>query len=75
MRHLVVPLFGLVANLVCMAFYLIGPFMGYGTKMEPLIALGLALVWGIYGGVYFFRISKTSGRTTMVQDRLTITVI
>ncbi|MGA7560400.1 MAG: APC family permease [Terriglobales bacterium] len=74
-RHLVVPLFGLVANLVCMAFYLIGPFMGYGTKMEPLIALGLALVWGIYGGVYFFRISKTSGRTTMVQDRLTITVI
>jgi basic amino acid/polyamine antiporter, APA family len=74
-RHLVVPLFGLGANLVCMAFYLIGPFMGYGTKMEPLIALGLALVWGIYGGIYFFRVSKTSGRTTMVQDRLTTSVI
>jgi len=74
-RHLVVPLFGLVANLVCMAFYLIGPFMGYGTKMEPLIALGLALVWGIYGGIYFFRISKNSGRTTMVQERLTTTAI
>ncbi len=74
-RHLVVPLFGLVANLVCMAFYLIGPFMGYGTKMEPLIALGLALVWGIYGGIYFFRISKSSGRTTMVQERLTTTAI
>jgi len=74
-RHLVVPLFGLVANLVCMAFYLIGPFMGYGTTLEPLIALGLALVWGIYGGIYFFRISKTSGRTTMLQDRLPTTVI
>ncbi|MGA7079008.1 MAG: APC family permease [Terriglobales bacterium] len=74
-RHLVVPLFGLVANLACMAFYLIGPFMGYGTKMEPLIALGLALVWGIYGGIYFFRMSKTSGRTTMVQERLTTTMI
>jgi len=74
-RHLVVPLFGLVANLVCMAFYLIGPFMGYGTKLEPLIALGLALVWGIYGGIYFFRISKASGRTTMLQDRLPTTVI
>jgi basic amino acid/polyamine antiporter, APA family len=74
-RHLVVPLFGLVANLVCMAFYLIGPFMGYGTKTEPLIALGIALVWGIYGGIYFFRISKSSGRTTMVHDRLTTTTV
>src|SRR5664279_1199375 len=30
-KHLIIPLFGLVANLACMAFYLIGPFMGYGT--------------------------------------------
>jgi hypothetical protein len=42
MRHLLIPIFGLVANLACMAFYLIGPFMGYGTKMEPLLALGIA---------------------------------
>ncbi len=67
-RHLLIPLFGLLANLACMAFYLIGPFMGYGTKMEPLIALGVALVWGIYGGVYFFRVSKATGRTTLVQQ-------
>ena len=39
LRHLFIPLFGLLANLACMAFYLIGPFMGYGTKMEPLLAL------------------------------------
>ncbi|HLM81288.1 MAG TPA: APC family permease, partial [Terriglobales bacterium] len=69
-RHLLIPIFGLLANLVCMAFYVIGPFMGYGTKMEPLLALGIALVWGIYGGIYFFRISKTSGRTTMIKDRV-----
>ena len=25
------------------AFYVIGPFMGYGTKMEPLLALGNAM--------------------------------
>jgi amino acid transporter len=74
-RHLLVPIFGLLANLVCMAFYVIGPFMGYGTKMEPLLALGIALVWGIYGGIYFFRISKTSGRTTMIKDRVTMTTI
>src|SRR5208337_5532691 len=64
LRHFLIPVFGLLANLACMAFYVIGPFMGYGTKMEPLLALGVALVWAIYGGIYFFRISKTSGRTT-----------
>ena len=66
-KHLFIPLFGLAANLICMAFYLIGPFMGFGTKMEPLLALGVAIVWGIYGGIYFMRSSKASGRTTLIQ--------
>jgi amino acid transporter len=64
--HLVIPVFGLLANLVCMAFYVIGPFMGYGTKMEPLLALGFALVWAVYGFIYFLRSSKVRGRTTLV---------
>jgi amino acid transporter len=68
-RHFVIPLFGLLANLVCMAFYLIGPFMGFGTKMEPLLALGIAAVWGIYGLIYFMRASKATGKTTLVQSR------
>jgi amino acid transporter len=67
LRHLIIPLFGLAANLVCMAFYLIGPFMGYGTKMEPFLALGIAAVWGIYGGIYFISSSKKTGRTTLVN--------
>ena len=71
-RHLVIPVFGLLANLACMAFYLVGPFMGYGTKMEPLIALGIALVWGIYGGIYFMRASKATGRTTVHATRVPI---
>jgi amino acid transporter len=70
-RHLLIPVFGLLANLACMGFYLVGPFMGFGTKMEPLLALGIALVWGIYGGIYFFRVSKSSGRTTLVTERVT----
>jgi len=74
-RHLLIPVFGVLANLACMAFYVIGPFMGYGTKMEPLLALGIALVWGIYGAIYFFRIGKSSGRTTIVKDRVTTTMI
>jgi hypothetical protein len=52
-----------------MAFYVIGPFMGYGTKMEPLLALGVAACWAIYGGIYFGRSSKARGRTTLVGER------
>lgn len=69
LKHLLIPAFGLVANLACMAFYVIGPFMGYGTKMEPLLALGIAAVWAIYGGIYFSRASKATGRTTFVVSR------
>ena len=68
-KHFLIPGFGILANLGCMAFYIIGPFMGYGTKMEPLIALGVALVWAIYGGIYFMRASKVTGRTTLVTSR------
>jgi basic amino acid/polyamine antiporter, APA family len=67
-RHLAIPVFGVLANLACMGFYLIGPFMGYGTKMEPLLALGVALIWAIYGGIYFTRASRKMGRTTLVQS-------
>src|SRR5271165_788281 len=69
LRHLIIPVFGLVANLACMLFYIVGPFMGFGTKKEPLLALGIALVWGLYGGIYFLRSSKTKGRTTLVESR------
>jgi APA family basic amino acid/polyamine antiporter len=68
-KHMAIPVFGLVANVTCMAFYLVGPFMGYGTKMEPLIAIGVAAVWGIYGGIYFIRSSNAKGRTTLVNKR------
>ena len=67
-KHTAIPVFGFLANLVCMSFYLIGPFLGYGTKMEPLLALGIAAVWAIYGGIYFLRSSKASGRTTLIQN-------
>src|SRR5208282_5173875 len=68
-RHLFIPVFGLLANLACMIFYLVGPFMGYGGIKEPWLALGIALVWAIYGGIYFFRASKGKRRTTFVQSR------
>ena len=68
-RHMFVPVFGVLANLACMLAYLVLPFMGIGTKPEPFTALGVAAVWAIYGAIYFLRSSKASGRTTMVTSR------
>src|ERR1700733_14684430 len=68
-KHMLIPVFGLLANIGCMAFYIIGPFMGYGTPKEPLLALGIAVVWGAYGGIYFLSSSKKKGRTTLVGAR------
>ena len=68
-RHTLIPAFGLIANLVCMAFYLIGPFMGYGTSKEPLLALGISGIWGIYGAIYFLRSSKIKGKAVLLESR------
>jgi amino acid transporter len=69
LKHLLIPIFGLLANLACMAAYIVLPFMGIGTKLEPFTALGVAAIWLIYGGIYFMRSSKSSGRTTLVTSR------
>jgi amino acid transporter len=68
-RHLAIPVFGLLANLACMGFYLVGPALGYGTTREPLLALVIAVVWGLYGGVFFFRGSKKTGRKMLIDTR------
>ncbi len=65
LKHMAIPLFGAVANLACMAFYIIGPIEGLGSAKEPLIAVGLAIVWGLYGAFYFARNSKKLGRDTL----------
>jgi len=68
-KHLLIPGFGLVANLVCMAFYLIGPFGGLGTKMEPLCALGISGAWGLYGAIYFLRTSQAKGKSVLLTAK------
>ena len=74
-KHMVIPLFGLFANLACMLFYLIGPaFVAGMSKKEPLIALGVAAAWGIYGGLYFMMRSKKLGRPAVLTEPTTATV-
>jgi amino acid transporter len=67
--HLLIPGFGLLANLTCMAFYLISPVFGLGTFKEPLLALGISAVWGIYGAVYFLRSSRAKGKSVLLTSR------
>jgi basic amino acid/polyamine antiporter, APA family len=66
--HTLIPGFGLIANLVCMAFYLAGPFFSLGTKMEPLLALGISALWGTYGAIYFIRTSKLKGKAVLIRQ-------
>ncbi len=73
-KHVVVPAFGLVANVACMLFYLIGPFAVPGmSAKEPYLALGFVALWGGYGLVYFLRRSKALGRSTFhVAEPVTV---
>jgi amino acid transporter len=73
-RHFVVPIFGLLANLACMLFYLIGPIPSLGgvagmSWHEPYIALGVAALWGVYGAVYFKMNSKAKGRELILTAK------
>ena len=69
LKHTLIPGFGLLANLTCMAFYLAGPFFNLGTKMEPLTALGISALWGIYGAIYFLRSSKAKGKSVLLTSK------
>jgi APA family basic amino acid/polyamine antiporter len=68
-KHMVVPIFGAVANFACMAFYIIGPLEGIGSAKEPLMAVAISAIWGIYGAIYFVRNSRKRGKETLVMAK------
>jgi len=69
-KHVVIPVFGLLANLAIMLFYLIGPFMVAGMSWkEPYIALAICGVWGIYGAIYFLKTSKDKGKEVLLTSK------
>jgi amino acid transporter len=69
-KHMVVPVFGLLANLGCMVFYLIGPFTVAGMSWhEPYIALAFCGLWGVYGVFYFVKSSKAKGREAILTQK------
>jgi hypothetical protein len=66
---MLIPGFGLIANLTLMGFYVAGPVFGLGTSKEPLLALGISAVWGIYGAIYFLRSSKAKGKSVLLATK------
>jgi APA family basic amino acid/polyamine antiporter len=69
-KHMFVPIFGLVANLACMIFYLVGPFSVSGMSLkEPYIALGICALWGIYGAIYFRGASKKMSKPIVLTQK------
>jgi amino acid transporter len=69
LKHTLIPLFGVLANIGCMMFYLIGPFLGIGTAKEPLGALLIAALWGAYGAFYFVKTSKAKGKSVLLASK------
>jgi amino acid transporter len=68
-KHVAIPVFGLLANLVCMLFFIVGPsFVPGMSSKEPMFALGIVAIWGVYGGVYFFRGSKKKGKEILLSS-------
>jgi amino acid transporter len=69
LKHMVIPIFGAIANFACLAFYIIGPLEGLGSVKEPLIAVALSVIWGVYGAIYFVRNSKRRGKETILVTK------
>jgi amino acid transporter len=71
-KHKLIPIFGLLANLLCMVFYLVGPIPGWKYSVagmswkEPYCALTVAALWGIYGAIYFLVGSKKTGKPVLI---------
>jgi hypothetical protein len=69
-KHVVVPVFGLLANFGCMLFYLIGPFSVAGMSVkEPYIALGFFVLWIIIGAIYLATTSKSKDKEVLLTAK------
>ncbi len=62
-RHLLIPVFGVVGQSGLHGFLPGRPVHGLSApRWNPCSALGIALVWAIFGGIYFVRSSKETRR-------------
>jgi APA family basic amino acid/polyamine antiporter len=71
-KHTLIPMFGLLANLGCMVFYLIAPFLGSigAPWKEPYGALIISFLWGLYGAIYFMKSSRAKGKSVLLESKV-----
>ncbi len=63
-KHLVIPVLGLLANIVMLVTILGLGFVGGGdSQTESLMAIGFALVWAIASGLYVVLSNRRTGRS------------
>jgi len=72
-KHVVVPVFGLLANFGCMLFYLLGPIPAIGVPgmswHEPYLALLICALWIGFGAIYFAMTSKKKGKEIILTAK------
>ena len=66
-KHLLIPIFGVVANLACMIAYLVWPFMGIGLSRSPYWRWVSRRCGRFMAASTSSASRKKSGRTTLVQ--------
>ncbi len=63
-KHLVIPVLGLLANIVMLVTILGLGFVGGGdSQTESLMAIGFALVWAVASGIYVYVANRRTGRS------------
>jgi amino acid transporter len=63
-KHLVIPVLGLLANVVMLITILGLGFVGGGdSQTESLMAVGFALVWAVVSGIYVVVSNRRTGRS------------
>jgi amino acid transporter len=69
-KHVVIPVFGVLANFLCMLFYLIGPFFVAGMSWhESYIALAVVALWGIWGVIHLVAKSKSKNKEIFLTQK------
>ena len=64
LKHVIIPVLGLLANLAMLVTILGMGFLGGGTsQQESLIAMGIAAFWAIVSVIYVLFSSRRSGRS------------
>jgi len=73
-KHAVIPVLGLLANIVMLVTILGLGFVGGGdSQTESLMAIGFALVWAVASGLYVLMSNRRTGRSLVSTPGSSVT--